>query len=276
MNGSFDVACLQAGPIGDDVAARRAEAVRLVESAAGAELIVLPELWPTGYFAFDDYRATAEALDGPTVTALAQAARNTGAHVVLGSFVEAGEDGLHNTTALLAPDGQVLASYRKMHVFGYGSREVELITGGRQPVTVATDLGVLGLAICYDLRFPELFRAMVDQGAEIFVVPAAWPGARTEHWRVMARARAIENQAYVIACNGAGVGTPGAAELAGHSAVIDPWGEIDAEAGPTPAILRAVVHRDRVAACRADFPALADRRLSARYEIATQPPEVMS
>jgi predicted amidohydrolase len=276
MTGSFDVACLQVGPMGDDVAARRDEAVRLVESAAGARLIVLPELWPTGYFAFDDYRATAEPLDGPTVAALAQAARNTGAHVVLGSFVEAGETGLHNTTALLAPDGQLLASYRKMHVFGYGSREVELVTGGEQAVTVATDLGLLGLAICYDLRFPELFRAMVDQGAEIFIVPAAWPSARTEHWRVLARARAIENQAYVIACNGAGVSAPQAAELAGHSAVIDPWGAIEAEAGATPCVLTATVDRDRVAACRADFPALADRRLAPRPDTANQPSEVKS
>jgi predicted amidohydrolase len=265
MSAAFEVACLQVGALGPDPAARRAAAVRLVEEQAGAGLVVLPELWPTGYFAFDDYEATAETLDGPTVTALARAAMNTGAHVVLGSFVERGEHGLHNTTALLAPDGELLAAYRKMHVFGYGSRETELIAGGEQAVTVATALGVVGLAVCYDLRFPELFRAMVDEGAELFVVPACWPAARVEHWQLLARSRAVENQAYVVAVNGAGA--PHGVEVGGHSAVIDPWGALEAQAGSEPGVLRATVDPARVASCRADFPALADRRLHPRMEI---------
>jgi predicted amidohydrolase len=265
MTQTFEVACLQVGALGADPAERRAEAARLIERAGDADLIVLPELWPTGYFAFDDYRRTAEPLDGPTVAAMADAARAARAHVVLGSFVEAGEHGLHNTTAVLSPDGELLASYRKMHVFGYGSREVELVTGGEQPVTVATELGILGLAICYDLRFPELFRAMVDDGAELFVVPAAWPSARAEHWRLLARARAVENQAYVIACNGAAA--PQGTMLAGHSAVIDPWGATVVEAGAEPLTLRAPVDRARVTECRADFPALADRRLRPDPEV---------
>lgn len=265
MSGPFDVVCLQAGDMGPDPAARRAQAVRLVEAQVGAGLVVLPELWPTGYFAFDDYETTAEPLDGPTVSALSRAARSAGAHVLMGSFVERSEVGLHNTAVLIAPDGSVVTTYRKMHVFGYGSREVELITGGTAVVTAATALGVIGLGVCYDLRFPELFRAMADDGAEIFVVPAAWPAARLEHWRLMARARAVENQAYMIAVNGAGAphGTP----LAGHSTVIDPWGEVVMEGTSEPDVLRAPVDPGRVISCRADFPALADRRLRPELEI---------
>jgi predicted amidohydrolase len=260
------VACIQAGSFGADPAARRERAVRLVEEAAGADLIVLPELWTVGYFAFDDYESAAEPLEGPTLAALAQAARNTGAHLVVGSFVERSARGLHNTTAVLAPDGELLGSYRKVHVFGYDSRETELVAGGEETTVVATPFGKLGLAICYDLRFPELFRALVDDGAELFVLPAAWPERRLDHWQLFLRARAVENLAYVVACNGAG--SAGGVTLAGHSAVVDPWGEVVAEAGAEAETLRAELDLARVHACRADFPALTDRRLGRPVEVA--------
>lgn len=253
------VACLQVAELGSSPAARRAEAARLVESVAGADLVVLPELWLTGYFDFDRYRLTAEPLDGPTVRAIATTARNIGAHVVLGSFVEISDEGLHNTTVLLAPNGEMMAAYRKVHVFGYGSREAEILAGGTTPCTVRTSLGVVGLGICYDLRFPELFRAMVDDGAEIFVVPAAWPAARVDHWRLFATARAVENQAYLVGCNSAGA-SQGTA-LAGHSMVVGPWGDIAGEAGAEPEALRCTIDLSQVRDCRSDFPALVDRRM---------------
>lgn len=259
MSRRFEVACVQADGLGADPASRRAAMVHSVREAGWADLIVLPELWTVGYFAFDEYVAAAEPLQGPTLAMLADAARSVNAHVVLGSFIERSPDGLHNTTAVIDPRGRLLATYRKVHVFGYGSREIELVTGGTEPVVVDTGVGRLGLAICYDLRFPELFRALVDRSAQVFVVPAAWPGSRTEHWRLLLRARAVENQAYVVACNGAGdsAGTL----LGGFSAVVDPWGETVGEAGLEPTTLRAVVELDRLDACREDFPALADRRL---------------
>lgn len=255
----WSATCLQLANLGPDPAARRIAAASLVEQSAGAALVILPELWTVGYFAFDDYERSAEPLDGPTLELIAEAARRIQAHVVLGSFIERTPDGLHNTTAVLAPDGGLLATYRKVHVFGYGSRETELVMPGDGPVTVATELGVLGLATCYDLRFPELFRLMVDEGAEVFVIPAAWPDARREHWRLLARARAVENQAYVLTCNGAG--GEGSATLAGHSAIIDPWGEVIAEAGESATTLTGLVDVSRVTDARATFPALADRRL---------------
>jgi predicted amidohydrolase len=173
--------------------------------------------------------------------------------------VERSAHGLHNTAAIVDPRGALLASYRKIHVFGYGSRETELIAAGDEPVVVDTDLGRLGLCLCYDLRFPELFRALVDRDAELFVIPAAWPAARLAHWQTLLRARAIESLAYVVACNGAGAAN--GTQLAGHSAVVDPWGELAAEAGEEPTTLRATVNPGTAASARAEFPALADRRL---------------
>ncbi|MEA2287407.1 MAG: hypothetical protein QOJ21_3450 [Solirubrobacteraceae bacterium] len=262
MTRAAEIACVQLGPPEGTPQERRiSEVAGAVEALAGADLIVLPEMWPAGYFAFDDYADVAEAADGPTVTALSRAAATAGAHVVGGSFVEQGTDGaLHNTAFVLGPDGDLLGTYRKMHVFGYRSREAELVTGGDVLVTIPTPLGTIGMAVCYDLRFPELFRAGVDSGAEIFVVPAAWPAARTEHWRLLLRARAIENQAFVIGCNGAGADR--GVEVAGHSAVIDPTGAVVAEGGTDPGLVRAVVDLDLVARTREDFPVLADRRLS--------------
>jgi predicted amidohydrolase len=257
-----EIACLQLGPpAGQTREDRIAEVAGMVEALAGVDLIVLPEMWPAGYFAFDDYAAVAETADGPTVMALSRAAAAAGAHVVGGSFVEEGAGGaLHNTAFVLGRDGDVLGTYRKMHVFGYRSREAELVTGGDTPVTIPTPLGRIGMAVCYDLRFPEFFRAGIDSGAELFVIPAAWPAARTEHWRLLLRARAVENQAFVVGCNGAGADRGVA--VAGHSAIIDPTGVVVAEGGTEPGVLRARVDLDLVATTRADFPVLADRRLS--------------
>lgn len=261
----FEVACLQVGSLGRAPEMRRESAVQLIEAAAGADLIVLPELWTVGYFAFDDYDEAAEPLEGATLHALGQAARNVGAYVVVGSFVERSSHGLHNTLAVLGPNGALLGSYRKVHVFGYGSRESQLVAAGDTPVLIPTPLATLGLAICYDLRFPELFRSLVDRGAEVFVIPSAWPDARRSHWQVLLRARAIENLAYVVACNGCG--DADGVELAGRSAVIDPWGEIVAEAGIAATVLRATLDLERLIACRLEFPALADRQLRAGDEV---------
>jgi predicted amidohydrolase len=256
------VACVQLAPpdAGTTVRARVDEVVARLEALRDVDLVVLPEMWPAGYFAFDDYGAVAEGVDGPVVSAIRDAARRLRAHVVGGSFVERHDGGeLSNTTFAVDPAGDLLATYRKIHVFGYESRESTLIEPGREVVTVDTALGRLGLAVCYDLRFPELFRAMVDKGAELIVVPASWPAARLDHWRTLARARAIENQVVVVTCNAAGAdrGT----DLAGHSAILDPRGDVVAEAGSEPTVLRATVDLGEVERWRSVFPALEDRRI---------------
>jgi predicted amidohydrolase len=254
-----EVACVQLD-LGDTPPVDRlAQAVEAVESIARADLVVLPELWPTGYFSFERYADTAEPLDGPTVTAMAELARRRSILLVMGSFVERGDDGLANCAVLLGPDGDVELVYRKIHLFGYGSEEARLLTPGADAPVARTEIGGVAVTTCYDLRFPELYRALVDRGAEIVVVPAAWPAARLEHWRLLVRARALEEQVYLVACNVAG--TQGDVVLGGHSAVVSPWGEVVAEAGAGAEVLRARISPAAVASTRAEFPVLEHRRI---------------
>jgi predicted amidohydrolase len=238
------------------MADRVAGVAEQVAARTGDDLVLLPELWATGYFAFDDYAATAEPLDGPLVRTLGEAARAAGVTLHGGSMVERGPAGqLHNTSLLFDPDGTLVHTYRKVHLFGYGSREQELLTPGEQ----VGAHGTLALSTCYDLRFPELFRRQVDGGSQLFLVAAAWPLARLPHWQLLLRSRALENQSFLLACNAAGMQGP--VELAGRSAVVDPWGEVVAEAGAGPEILTVEIDPDLAVRARKEFPALADRRL---------------
>ncbi|MBQ0983151.1 carbon-nitrogen family hydrolase [Streptomyces sp. F63] len=268
----------------ETVEARRERVAALVRDQAGSGLVVLPELWPTGAFAYDLFEEYAETLDGPTVTAMAAAAADASVWLHAGSVVERAPDGtLYNTSVVLGPDGGLRASYRKIHRFGFDKGEAAMMGGGEEIATVRlpdsgtgtvagteTETGpdtdtdtepgtVAGLATCYDLRFPEQFRRLTDAGAELLVIPAGWPARRREHWTLLARARAVENQAYVLACCSAG--THGGVEQAGHSRIIDPWGEVIAEAGEDEEILTADLDLSRVAKTRADFPVLRDRVL---------------
>lgn len=228
----------------------------LIREQTGADLVVLPELWPNGGFAYDTWESGAQPVDGPTVTSLRAAARDLGVVVHAGSFVERDDSGrLFNTSVLIAPDGQLLATYRKIHLFGFGAGEPKLMTAGDGPVVYDR----FGLATCYDLRFPEMFRALLDAGAEVVLMPAAWPDKRIQHWRLLAQARAVENQSYVVACNTAG--THAGVPMGGHSMVVDPWGEVLAEAGDDEEVLTVDVDLEFVRRTRSSFPVLADRRL---------------
>jgi predicted amidohydrolase len=227
-----------------------------VEAMGGTDVVVLPEAWNVGYFNFDRYEAEAEDLDGPTVARLADAARRAGAWVLAGSIIERSDDRLFNTSVLLDRDGNVRGTYRKIHLFGYGSREQALLTPGERPAVVETEHGRIGLATCYDLRFPELFRALVERGAEMFLVTSAWPYPRVEAWTVLNRARALENQAWLISANCAD-GDPVA--CCGRSMVVDPWGTAVAAAGDRAGVLAAEIDPGAAKAARADFPALRDR-----------------
>ncbi len=158
------------------------------------------------------------------------------------------------------PGGRLVGRYRKVHLFGFNGGETTIMSsGGPTPQVVACPLGATGLATCYDLRFPELFRGLVDSGAQSFVIPSGWPERRITHWQALARARAIEDQAFVLGCNQ--VGTHAGVPLGGVSLVIDPQGEVLAEAGAEEQVLSVSVDPERVTAWRAAFPALADRRL---------------
>jgi predicted amidohydrolase len=242
-------------------AERRARVAALVRAQAGADLVVLPELWPVGAFAADTFAAEAEVLGAsPTAEAMAAAARDAGVWLHAGSVVERDAAGaLYNTSLVFAPDGEQVAAYRKIHRFGFDRGEAALMAAGDRVATVRHPDAVLGLATCYDLRFPELFRLLVDAGAELVVLPAGWPARRLAHWRVLVQARAVESQAYVLGCGTAG--THAGVEQAGHSIVVDPWGEVLAEAGPGEQALTVDLDPSLVAATRERFPVLRDRVL---------------
>ena len=220
---------------------------------------MLPEVWYPGYFSFDGY-ADAAAHTPEMIERLGDIARDANACLHAGSLIEADGDRLYNTSVMFGPDGQTIGRYRKMHLFGYGSREQELLTPGSDVVVVDTPLGRLGMAVCYDLRFPELFRRMSEKGAVGFTVASAWPHPRVEAWDTLLRARAIENQAVMMACNGVGASDSGAM-LCGRSAIVDPWGVTIGSLGSDPAVLIRDVDFHAVGSARSRFPALADRRL---------------
>jgi predicted amidohydrolase len=236
-----------------------AHVLSLLDRSRGNDLILLPELWPSGYYSFTRYLDEGEPVDGPTVEALRLKARELDAYLYAGSLVERDRDRSFNTSLLIDPGGAIIARYRKMHLFGYQSEEGRLLSRGEEVVVVPTPWGRAGLSICYDLRFPELYRRMIDQGAEIFLVAAAWPAARIEPWILLGRARALENQAFLFACNGAG--TNGGVEIGGHSLLVDPLGTVLAEGDGREAILSCEVDPGMVARVRTGFPALRDRVL---------------
>lgn len=234
-------------------------ALELIGQCRDSELIILPELWPSGYFNFANYAAHAEPITGPTVQALQQQAKSQHVWLFSGSFVEQNGNQRFNTSLLIDPTGAIVARYRKIHTFGYQSEERRLLAPGVDVTAAKASWGVVGLSICYDLRFPELYRRLIDLGAEMFLVSAAWPAARVEAWRLLCRTRALENMSFLVACNGAG--TSGGVALGGHSLVVDPWGKVVAEAGDGEQVLTCEIDLELARSARREFPALADRAL---------------
>ncbi|MFF4113799.1 carbon-nitrogen family hydrolase [Streptomyces sp. NPDC001714] len=245
---------------GESVESRRQRVTTLVREQADSDLVVLPELWTTGAFAYEEFATEAEPLEGPTYEAMAKAASDAGVWLHAGSIPERDPDGpLYNTALVFSPSGELAAAYRKIHRFGFDKGEAVLMGAGQELVTVRLPGTTLGVATCYDLRFPELFRGLVDAGAETLVLSAGWPERRRAHWTLLAQARAVENQAFVLACGTAG--THAGVPQAGHSIVVDPWGEVLAEAGAGEEILTVDLDPAKVAATREQFPALKDRLL---------------
>jgi predicted amidohydrolase len=224
---------------------------------------VLPELWAPGGFSYREWADRAQPVDGSIGSAMSAAARDAGVLLHAGSIIERGHStdghGLWNTSLVYAPDGSLVAAYRKIHRFGFGSGEPKLLDPGEDIVVVEGEGFSAGLSTCYDLRFPELYRLQLDAGATVFIVPAAWPAARVRHWTLLAHARAIENQCVVIACNTAG--THAGTEMGGHSQVISATGEALAMAGAAEEVLSVEVDLTAITTWREQFPVLQDRRL---------------
>src|SRR3954447_24441596 len=244
-------------------------AERLVrESAAGgAEFVALPEKWNL-LAGGEELAAGAEPLDGPSLTAARGWARTLGIHLLAGSISERGAEGekASNTSVLIGPEGEDVAAYRKIHMFdvdagGVSYRESEHERPGSEPVVapVGGDL-VLGMSVCYDLRFPELFRILALRGAQIVAVPSAFTIATgRDHWEVLLRARAIEDQVFVLAPNQSGEAPPHYSSF-GRSMIVDPWGVVLATAPDGEGFVATeldLAAQDRV---RESLPSLANRR----------------
>jgi predicted amidohydrolase len=251
-----------------DQPANLAAADRLVREAAarGARLVVLPEKWPLlGSGA--QLHAGAEAIDGPAMSWARECARELALELVAGSFTERTPDGQrHNTSLHISPGGEIRAIYRKIHMFdvtidGLEYRESEHEAAGDEIVVSRTDSGVeLGMSICYDLRFPELYRILALRGARVLLVPAAFTLPTTrDHWETLLRARAIENQAFVIAANQIGENQPGR-HSGGRSMIVDPWGVVLAQATDSVGVIVAELDLAKLDSIRASLPSLANRR----------------
>lgn len=249
-----------ASPDGES-AAHRLERVRntLADIARDVDLIVLPELWKVGFNHFDDYSAVAESMHGPTIQTLAHVAAERNCFLHAGSIVRRNNSALFNTSVLLGRDGQVIHHFDKVHIFGYQSRETELLTPGNQVYASPTPFGKIAATTCYDLRFPGLWTQLVSAEAQLVIVPAAWPAARLAHWQLLTAARAVDNQVFVVACNA--VGTHGGVQLGGHSRIIDPWGRVVGEADNAEGVTIVDIDPELVDRTREEFPVLADRRV---------------
>jgi predicted amidohydrolase len=239
-------------------------------ASGGAEFIALPE-----NFAYlrreGESFPCAQGLDGRIVETLRELAREHRAWILGGSFPEAipGESRVHNTSVLLAPGGEVVAIYRKLHLFdvdlggggGGRFRESEHVAAGDQVVVAPTPFGPLGLSICYDLRFPELYRQMIDRGARWIAVPSAFaPHTGKDHWEPLLRARAIENQVFVIAPAQSGRHSPDRSSH-GRSLIVDPWGLVLAQAPDGPGVILADCDPEAQDRIREAIPCLQNRRL---------------
>jgi deaminated glutathione amidase len=266
------VAVCQMNAGGGDVRENVATATRLLDEAgaSGADLAALPELWPL-YDTHAAMREIAAPVPGPLTDPVAEVARDRSMWIVGGSVPEAADDHVFNTSCLFDPTGEIVATYRKIHLFDVELpdqpplRESTLFAPGEELVTRDTDVGRLGLSICYDVRFPELYRGLMTLGAEIVLVPSAFTEVTGRaHWEVLLRARAIEEQCFVVAPAQWGPWGPPAdgRRTYGHSMVVDPWGEILVRApGEGDGVWTAEIDLRRLHDVRDALPALRHRRL---------------
>jgi predicted amidohydrolase len=234
----------------------------------GAKLIALPELFnwrgpkeEEGFYA--------ETIPGPTSSLMAHLAKDLGVHILAGSILErvAGERRVYNTSLLFSPQGEILAKYRKIHLFDVdltdGVRILESATRqpGKDVVVVETGLGRMGLTICYDLRFPELYRLLLDRGSQIIFVPSVFTEQTGKaHWEPLLRARAIENQVYIIAPDQTGRNQSGAAAY-GCSMIVDPWGRVLARAPEGPGVINAKIDLGYLERVRNELPSSSHRKI---------------
>ncbi len=228
--------------------------------ASKADFLVLPELWHVGAFSSELFQEYSLPAQNELVNAFCEIAKENNCWIHFGSFIERHEKGISNTAVVINNLGEVVSQYRKIHLFGFDQGEAIMLSRGDKPEVISsTPLGITGIATCYDLRFPELFRLQADQGAQSIVICSGWPSPRIEHWKVLNTARAIENQAWVIACNQ--VGQNNEYELGGNSMVVSPTGEVIGQLGTGEDVLVVDIDLNLVNSWRDKFPVLKDRVL---------------
>jgi predicted amidohydrolase len=238
----------------------RARAYAIQARDAGADLLLLPELWLHGYDLEQAARRAAPLGEGGFAH-MATLASEFGLYLA-GSLLERHAAGISNTAVLYGPDGTLLGSYRKVHLFRLMQEHLYLYPGDRATLC-ATPWGPVGLAICYDIRFPELFRAMALAGAVLFLIPAQWPVRRVEAWLILTRARAVENELFIAACNR--VGQEGDALFPGRSCVVDPWGNTLVEGDDKERLLIARAELGEIRKARRYLTVYEDRRPEAYH-----------
>ncbi len=235
-------------------------ALDMIDTCKGADLIVLPEQWNIGFYNFDNYYTLAETDNGETVSAISAKAKELGSYIYSGTFVEKRGEKYYNTGILFDRNGTAVAKYSKIHLFGFESKEHELLTPGDKITVADTEFGRIGIATCYDLRFPELFRKMtLMYGAEFFIVSASWPAERLEAWRLYCRVRATENFCWLISSNC--TGNYGNIKGGGNGMIVSPKGAVIADSGFDESIVVAEISREEVVQCRSSFCALDDVKL---------------
>lgn len=258
----LEIALIQMHIEAGDPKANTVRLERMLREAVAGEvkpdLIMFPEMWNTGY-ALDRIGELADQDGRQTKALLSAFSREHQVIIVGGSIAEKREDGVYNTSYVFDREGELVADYAKIHLFRLMDEEKHLQAGTSRGKLRIEGIDA-GMMICYDIRFPELARGLALDGAKLLLVPAEWPHPRLHHWRTLLNARAIENQMYVIACNR--TGTSGTTSFFGHSMVIDPWGEIVAEAGEEETILRAQIDLQLVDEVRTRIPVFEDRRPS--------------
>src|SRR5919198_4089346 len=265
------VACVQLNAVNEkDDNIERAERLVAQAAATGADLPMLPEKW-TGIGPPDVIPAVAESLDdGAATLAMRDWAKRHGITLHGGSIVERreGREKLSNTSVVIDPEGEIAAVYRKIHLFdvqvgGHVYRESETEEPGDRPATTEVEGWKVGLTVCYDLRFPELYRILALEGCEVVTAPAAFTlYTGKDHWELLLRARAVENQCYVVAANQWGSFADGKASY-GRSTIVDPWGVVVAQAPDEDCVISAELDRAHMERIRASLPSLANRQPAA-------------
>ncbi len=223
------------------------------------DLLVFPETWTTGFASsvFKNARKYAEKEDGKSISLMSELAADNNVYIIAGSIIEKDGDDYYNTMFLIDRGGNIIGKYRKMHLFSVLAEDKGLTGGNKIPV-FNTEFGKLACMTCYDIRFVELARKYALQGAQAIIVVANFPAPRSNHWRILLQARAIENQLYIIACNR--VGDAGNNHFFGNSMIIDPWGNIITEAGETEKVLTGKIDFNKISGVRKSIPVYDDRK----------------